>query len=169
MKKSYVVCRISYIVLAFLALCAVLLTPYAVYAQPIPSSELINNAKAYDGEMIIYSGEVIGDIMVRGDNAWINVHDGQNALGVWVAKDLVKDIFYTAGYKYSGDIVEVKGIFHRACPQHGGDLDIHAVSLKKIIDGHCVKEEENVLKRNLAITLLGALCLVLILRRLKVK
>ena len=161
--------KVTRMAVFFVALCSLLCILCSANAQPISSNELINNAKEYDGKTVVFSGEVVGDIMVRGENAWANVNDGLNAIGIWLNKDFVRGIFYTAGYKYFGDIVEVKGVFHRACPQHGGDLDIHAVTFKKIMDGHCVKEKENVLKRNLAIILLGALCLVLILKRLKVK
>jgi hypothetical protein len=30
----------------------------------------------------------------------------------------------------------VTGIFHAACPQHGGDMDVHADSLRIIRNGH---------------------------------
>jgi len=33
-------------------------------------------------------------------------------------------------YKHHGDLVEVTGTFNAACPQHGGDVDIHATSLR---------------------------------------
>ena len=65
------------------------------YSQPLSSTELINNAKSYDGKTVVYEGEVIGDIMVRGAFAWINVNDGKNAIGIWLEKDLSKDIFFT--------------------------------------------------------------------------
>ncbi len=139
------------------------------YAQPVSSTELINNAKQYDGKIVIYEGEVIGDIMKRGDFAWVNVNDGQSAIGIWINTSLVKDIVYTGSYKSVGDGVEVTGIFHRACPEHGGDLDIHAEVLRKTALGRSVQEKLNPGKRNLVIVLLGVLCLIWILTLLKRK
>jgi hypothetical protein len=139
------------------------------FAQPVSSTELINNAKLYDGKVVTYEGEVIGEIMVRGEYAWVNVNDGQNAIGIWIEKSLIKDIIYTGSYKSKGDGVEITGIFHRACPEHGGDLDIHAQAIRKIRPGKPIPERINLNKRNFVFVLLGVLCIVWILRRLKLQ
>jgi len=133
------------------------------YAQPISSSELINNAKQYDGKLVVYEGEVIGDIMVRADYAWMNVNDGMHAIGIWISGSLLKDIAYTGSYKSRGDEVEIVGVFRRACPEHGGDLDIHAQAIRKTGVGRIAMERLNIDKRNQAIILFGVLCLVWIL------
>ncbi|MCU0651388.1 MAG: DNA-binding protein [Candidatus Omnitrophica bacterium] len=141
----------------------------ACFAQPISSSELIRNAKSYDGKMVVYAGEVIGDVMPRGRYAWININDGNNAIGIWVSRAVAKSIFYTGSYRAKGDVVEVSGIFHRACPEHGGDLDIHAQLLRKVTSGRVLAERINIDKKNLAIILAGILCIILILRQFKPK
>lgn len=105
------------------------------YAQTVSSLELINNTKQYDAKIIVYRGEVVGDIMIRADHAWLNLNDGYAAIGVWVRKTDLKDITYLGGYRAKGDIIEVSGIFNRSCPEHGGDLDIHAQEIKKILSG----------------------------------
>jgi hypothetical protein len=158
MKKISIFLIFGFMICSFRLFC---------YAQNVSSTELINNAKQHDAKTVVYSGEVIGDIMQRREFAWVNANDGVNAIGIWAPKDLVKDIVYTGNYKSHGDIIEAEGIFHRACPEHGGDLDIHAVSIRKIKDGYSVAEKINPAKRNLAVGLLGVLCLVLILIRLK--
>jgi hypothetical protein len=143
------------------------------YAETVSSSELINNAKRYDGKTVIYTGEVIGEIMERdrGVYAWANVHDGVNAIGIFLGKDQYGGMTSgnKGGYKYRGDIFEIEGVFHRSCIEHGGDLDIHAVSLRKVRDGGIIPEKINAGKINLAILLAGGLCLVLILNRLRHK
>ena len=108
------------------------------YAQTPASLELINNAKQYDGKTVNYRGEVIGDIMIRGDYAWLHVNDGIIAIGIWAPKTLIGDIRYAGDYHKKGDIVEVFGAFHRSCSEHGGDLDIHAYEIKKVILGNSV-------------------------------
>jgi len=144
--------------------------PFAIcHAQPVSSTELISQAAQYDLKAVTYAGELVGDVMVRGAFAWVNLNDGTNTIGIWVDKNLLKDIEYAASYKAKGDWFEVTGIFHRACPQHGGDLDIHAQTISKIRSGNKVVEEIDKNKRNAAFILLGTVCLLLILRQLKRK
>lgn len=132
------------------------------HAQPVSSDELINNPSKYDGKTIVYGGEVIGDIMKRGEYAWLSVSDG-NAIGVWVPSDLLKEINFSGNYKTTGDSVEVVGIFNAACNVHGGDLDLHAQAIKKIRSGAPKEEKVNTEKRNFALILAGILLLIWIL------
>lgn len=141
----------------------------AAFSQSFNSGDLISNAKEYDGKLIVYSGEVIGDVMARGEFAWVNLHDGENALGVWMSAALAKEIKFTGNYRSRGDRLEVVGVFHRACLEHGGDLDIHARSLLKVTGGRIVKENLNFDKVKLSLVLLGALFLIWILTLFKHK
>lgn len=139
------------------------------FAQSISSSELINNAKQYDGKLVVYTGEVIGDVMLRGEFAWVNINDGDNALGVWMDASPAREIKFTGNYKSRGDSLEISGIFHRICLEHGGDMDIHAKSLRKIASGRMVDAKLNLDKRNLSIVLLGALLIIWILNSFRKK
>lgn len=159
-NSSYCVPRTAYRALFFLALCAVLCAPYPAFAQAVSSVELINNAKQYDGKVVDYQGEVIGELMRRGEYAWINVHDGSSAIGIWLHKDLTSYIVYTGSYKSKGDTLVITGIFHKNCLQHGGDLDIHAQAVRKVNSGGITSEKLNFSKRNQAIVL-GGLCLLI--------
>jgi hypothetical protein len=150
---------------------ALILLYSLTYAQGASSKDLIQNAEAYDGKLVVYKGEIIGEIMRRGDYAWINLLDGENdnAIGVWVPGTLIKDIGYTGSYKSIGDEIEVTGIFHRSCSEHGGDLDIHAQAIIRTAAGRCAAERLNTEKRNYASILLGLLFLIWILTLLKRK
>jgi len=132
----------------------------ACFSETISSTELINSAKQYDGKEIGYKGEVIGDVMVRGKFAWVNTNDSKNAIGIWLPQALAKEISYTGSYKEKGDIVEAKGIFNRACIEHGGDLDIHASTLQIIQKGEKVEEIISPHKIKVAIAFL-IICLTL--------
>ncbi len=134
-----------------------------VFAQSLSSRELISNAKQYDGKLITYSGEVVGEVMSRGEFSWVTINDGENALGVWVKSVLAKEIKFAGNYKERGDNLEITGIFNRACANHGGDLDIHAQSLRKVSDGRVIKEKLNFNKVRLGLILSGALFLIWIL------
>ena len=137
------------------------------YAEPVSSTELINNAKEFDTKAIVYEGEAIGDIMIRGEHAWVNLNDGQNAIGVWLDKSRAVEILYSGSYKFKGDWLEITGVFHRACLEHGGDLDIHALALRKIKPGYAVTQIINWKKINLVVFLFFILLTLWILRQLK--
>jgi len=78
--------------------------------------------------------------MKRGDFAWVNVHDGQNAIGIFMKYEDAKKIKYLGRYLVKGDIVYAKGIFNRACKDHGGDLDIHAKQVEIVKRGYKMYE-----------------------------
>lgn len=138
-------------------------------AQSASSADLINNAKQYDGNAVNYQGEVIGDIMTRGQYAWINVNDGQNAIGIWIPEALTKTIAYKGGYGFKGDIFEVNGVFHRSCPEHGGDLDIHAQTIRNIQSGGQIPHNVDSNKIKIAFMLAGVLIFILFLNLLLVR
>jgi len=155
---------------AFIILFSILAVGIACAAsRSLSSNELIKDAGEYDGKTIIYSGEVIGDIMLRGESAWVNVSDGDNALGIWMDASSAKEINFTGGYKNRGDILEITGVFHRACPEHGGDLDIHARSIRKLKTGGPVNHGLDAGKKNAIIILFGVLALTWILTLFKHK
>ena len=71
--------------LAMITLALWLLLPFGALAEAreVTSTDLIENALALDGQTVTYTGEVVGDIMKRGDHTWLNLSDGSNAMGVW--------------------------------------------------------------------------------------
>jgi len=109
----------------------------------VPSTELVDNAEKYDGQVIEYQGEAIGDIMNRRNHAWINVNDGGRAIGIFSDKNLSDQIKKTGSYNQIGDTVKIIGIFNRSCADHGGDLDIHARELYIVQGGHKVEHPVN--------------------------
>ena len=137
----------------------------ACYAQQLSSTDLINNAREYDGKSVVYVGEAVGDVMMRGDFAWVNINDGENAIGVWLNKELAGEIKFTGSYRSKGDRLEITGVFQRNCTQHGGDMDIHAQGIRKINLGRVVSEKLDTSKRNFVFILLVVLCLVFVFVR----
>jgi hypothetical protein len=107
-------------------------------AEELPSTTLIEKARDWNGAEITYIGEVIGDIMLRGEYAWINVSDGANTIGVWLPAQDTLQISHIGRYNMHGDTAQVTGIFYCACADHGGDLDIHATALDIISTGYPV-------------------------------
>lgn len=137
---------------------AVLLLPLALICgratadERVPIKDLIENMKKYDGQTVTIGGEVIGDLMVRGTHAWFTVDDdpysnksveaggelvgmSNMSMSVWADKTDTESMKILGGYKNKGDQVTVTGVFNRACHEHGGDTDIHAVSVEVIRPG----------------------------------
>ncbi|MBU0744584.1 MAG: DNA-binding protein [Gammaproteobacteria bacterium] len=103
------------------------------------SSELINRADEFDQQLISYQGEAIGEIVKTNDYAWVNVYDGTNAISVHLPAQFRGMIKYRGSYNYRGDELKISGIFNRACPQHGGIIDIHAQAVNIIRPGSPIR------------------------------
>ena len=110
------------------------------HAELFTSKELIDGANYFNESKVTYKGEAITAIMKRGSYSWVNLNDGVNAIGVWCKSSSLEGIRYIGGYKKKGDLLEVEGIFHRACSMHGGELDIHADRIKIEAIGSQVEE-----------------------------
>ena len=112
---------------------------------------MIENAKALDGKTVQYRGEAVTAVLNRGEYSWVNLNDGDNAIGIWCKSASLASIKFIGDYKNRGDILEAKGVFHRACPAHNGELDIHADSIKIAKPGFPVSERMLRRKLNAAI------------------
>lgn len=126
----------------------------------VSATDLVERGADYDGQQIVYRGEVIGDVMRRGRVAVVNVLDGTYAVGVWIPVRAAAVLTRTGRYGVVGDVVEVRGTFRRACPEHGGDSDIHAEILTVLTPGKEVREVFDTRQALLAAVLaIVALCL----------
>lgn len=105
------------------------------FAYTVSSEELIERAKDLDGRAIVYRGEVVTGVLKRGEHSWINLNDGGNAIGVWCKTELAEGIRYAGSYRHRGDLIQVDGIFNRACGKHGGEMDIHAYRIEILREG----------------------------------
>ena len=81
--------------------------------------------------------------MRRGDHAWVNVLDADAALGVYAPVAATNAIGVFGSSRAKGDLVLVRGVIHRACPDHGGDMDIHATSITVVQPGHATPHPVN--------------------------
>lgn len=129
------------------------IAPFAAAGDTVSITSLIEDMKKYDGQRVTIEGEAVGDIMARGDNAWITVNDDAYSkksieeggelvgmsnvgIGIWLPTTDARQIKVLGGYKNRGAKVRVTGVFHRACAKHGGDTDIHADVLEVLQPGH---------------------------------
>lgn len=122
----------------------------------ITSADLVEHPFQHNGTTIEFTGEAIGERMVRselsGGGAWIHLNDdpymysnigsgaplsGYNSgIAVWVENaGLTDTIKYYGGHQVRGDSVKVVGVYNMACSLHGGDTDMHASSLEIVSPG----------------------------------
>jgi hypothetical protein len=162
--------RTLMVVLAMLVVSTFVAVPAFAAEAPIPendptSAQLVDTMNVpgdiakglfYNGKTITFTGEAIGEVMVRGDHAWIHLNDdaymdtnveegaalgGYNSgMAIWVPSALTKQIDTYGDYKHEGSIVQIVGTFNGACKEHGGDTDIHATTLTMIRPGHVVDD-----------------------------
>lgn len=146
--------RRLFLVLAALAFCLALF-PAAAAAQgeavEVNSAQLIEDWQEYDGREVIYRGEAVGDVMSRGDRAWVTVNDddyslqalreagelrgGNSGIGILLPSEEAERIETVGRYATRGDLVEVRGVFYADDAENGGDFAIHAASLKVLEPG----------------------------------
>lgn len=134
----------------FIASIFILLLTMPVLANTSPiisSSELIEKIDEYNGKTVVFQGEAIGEKMPRDNGVWINISDApSSAIGIWFAFEDAEKIRTLGNYDFTGDIVKIEGVFHKACKEHKGEIDIHAASVEVVEQGspvtHPVSTEE---------------------------
>ena len=145
-----------------------LLLALAGAARNVSASDLSSAPREHDNTQVLYRGEVIGDILPRGGQVWLNVSDGSGTLGIWAEKTMAECIQTAGDYKHRGDTVEILGRFNRACPEHGGDLDIHASQIRLVSGGGVLTHRPSSVKIvALLVLALTAGALYALTRRLK--
>ncbi|MEG0640391.1 MAG: DNA-binding protein [Clostridia bacterium] len=125
----------------------VLLLPMGACAQAdsVGSVRLIENAKQYDGQQIVFEGEAVGDVLQRTDHAWLCLSDESNSsISIWTPRELAAQVTMVGDYSHHGDELRVSGVFHRACAEHGGDMDIHADAAEVTARGSDIVHEVSV-------------------------
>lgn len=135
-------------------------------AGAVDSSTLISKSEVFDGRIVTYQGEVVGDVMVRGDSVWLNINDdaysrqgerfhlagynrGQSVLAPKAAAKIIK---YAGNYVQRGDIVEVTGVFRREASEYGGEMMIEADSVKLVKRGFPLRHRVSRRKAALAVS-----------------
>lgn len=155
---------------AISAIIIFILTAYCLQltasAETLSSNDLIGRAKELDSKIVTYKGEIVTDILERGEHSWLNLNDGYNAVGVWCKTPDLKSLKFVGDYKNKGDILEVEGIFNRACPIHGGELDIHATHIKLVQSGFSKAENINRKRVDISVALfLITLSILIVFRK----
>ncbi len=132
---------------------------FADMDEIIELNTLINDSKQYDNKTVVVEGEALLEALERGDFAWVNINDGTNAIGVYMPIEMIKQIHRYGDYKNYGDMLKMKVIMHRACKEHGGDLDLHLISLISVTPGSV--KENPITSQRLMLAMVSSLTMVL--------
>jgi hypothetical protein len=117
-----------------------------IQATTVKINDLVEKAKEYDGQTITLEAEAIGEVLERGDHAWININDKSNAIGVYVPIAEAKKITYFGEYAHTGDTLRITGVMYNACVEHGGELDVHAETITIVRAGSDTIRPVNIIK-----------------------
>lgn len=124
-----------------------------VDASDYSINDLIEKGKEFNGKNIAVTGEAIGEPLKRGENTWVNINDKSNAMGVYMNTEYSNKITTYGGFNKIGDVIKVTGVFNRACSEHGGDMDIHALGIDILDKGTKLEDKVPVYKIALCIVL----------------
>jgi len=149
MKRSMAAC-------AAVAMLLFSLVPGCTLAAEPPlvtTTQLVEQSTVWDGKTVSFEGEVLEDVLARADGTWLNLSDGNNtAMGIFVPKTVsMPAISWAEDYRTIGDTVLVTGVFHRACVEHEGETDIHALSVVVVRQG---STKENPIHRDRVVWLI---------------
>ena len=145
------------------------------------SGEVLACPYAFDGRLVTYVGEVVGDVLARDGGSWLLVNDdpyalehgpltaggtpaGSNSgLTVWLPDPLDELADEPGRADVRGDVLEVTGRVHRTDPADGGGLTIRASDARVVAEA--VMVETPVHWRQVAVAgVLAALALVTLWR-----
>lgn len=89
---------------------------------------LVSTNRALNGSEVSFTGEAVGDIVNAGEGyKWANISGTSNAvISVYMPDDLAKLIQHVGDYHETGTSLKITGTYHIACPEHDGELDVHA-------------------------------------------
>lgn len=70
----------------------------------------------------------MGGVVNAGEGyKWANISGTSNAvISVYLSDDLAKLIQNVGDYHTTGTTLKITGTYHIACPEHEGELDVHA-------------------------------------------
>jgi len=127
----------------------------------VTSTAIYECPDAFDGQVAVFIGEVVGDVLRRDGGAWVLMNDdayalevgplqghrefrGANSgLTVWLPERLVSLVERTGGPDARGDVLRLRGVVLRTDPADGGGLTFRAIDGQRIADAQSVDDPVN--------------------------
>lgn len=134
------------------------------------SSAAVNSCPdAFDGQVVVYFGEVVGDILQRDEGTWLLVNDDDYALevgplaghvdfrgtnsglAVWMPRELSALADEPGNASRRGDILRIEGVVRRTDPSDGGGLTLRALDAELVVQAQYIQTPINRVQLGLAI------------------
>lgn len=124
---------------------------------------LVSTNRALNNSDVSFSGEAVGDILNAGEGSkWVNLRGSSNSvISVYLSDEQAGVVRYVGDYHTTGSTLRVTGTYHIACPEHQGELDVHATSIEVVDGGGPVIHTVNAGRLGLAFVLCGIAAIVL--------
>ena len=102
--------------------------------------DLSNADSYYDKQTVQITGEVVGDIIdARDGMVWVTLSEASNSsnasVAVLMTRESASHIDTLGRYGATGTMLQVRGVFHLACPEDQGLSDVHATSVAVVAKG----------------------------------
>ena len=112
-----------------------------IYDTTIDS--LFSQPSLYEGRTVQVVGEAIGDIVaetpLNKKRCWVTLTaidvNSPATISVVISTSQKKQIDHLGRYGVTGTILQVRGTYHQACPDHEGIADIHVTTVEAIERG----------------------------------
>ncbi len=97
---------------------------------------LLSATARQDQHKVEVEGEAVGSsIYADSGHKWVNIKKDNAMIGVYMANEDAAKITNWASYGHAGDTLSVKGVYHLACAEHNGELEVHADSVDVVQTG----------------------------------
>lgn len=124
----------------------------------VQASQVFRCPAAFEDMPVTFAGEVVGELLPRGDGAWAQINDDAYALevgplvghrerqgfnsglAVWLPDGLHERVETVGRPAQRGDVVLVRGTIHRTDPDDGGGLTLRADELVVVSEGFTIDD-----------------------------
>ena len=102
--------------------------------------DLSNADSYYDKQTVQITGEAVGDIIdARDGMVWVTLAEASSSsnasVAVLMTRESASHIDTLGRYGTTGTMLQVRGVFHLACPEDQGLSDVHATSVAVVAKG----------------------------------
>lgn len=125
--------------------------------MPVTSEELIECPTLFDGELVRYEGEAVGEVLLRPTHAWVHVNDdlyaarigpvsehrtvvgGNSGMAVSIPRGIAS-LVTPGAHRTAGTGLSIVGTFLRADSEDGGAPSIRAVDVQIVRDARAISQ-----------------------------
>ena len=150
--------------------------------MPVSSTELIECPSLFDGRVVRYEGEAVGEVLLRPGRAWVHINDdlyarqlgpvaehrtvagGNSGMAISMPRDDAVKVL-PGSFRRVGTGVAVVGTFLRADPEDGGSPAIVATDVEIVREPRTIEQKVSVVRVIVAAAMAAVVLALLLLRR----